>query len=188
MKIFSGVYRECMQMRDSLEKLYESECHISEGGCRSMLNKALDAPMSVRADEVIKAIAIKLMSMKNIDVQELSRLTLHRLLDKSKQYGDSMEYPIRAFTELSVFDHINLKIDDKLCIVYNSVSEVSEDVYMDVLCYTILRKTFLRMNKESLFRKHKLKSKLNIGALFITGSIFLAGLSCIIFYILKTTE
>jgi hypothetical protein len=185
MRIFSGVYIECEELHKELEKLPERECHISEGGCRAMLNHALESPMPFRIDDTLKAVAVQVMSMKRIDAQELNRILLHRLLDKSKQYGDTMKYPIRAFTEASIIEHINLKVDDKLCIVYNSVSEVPDTVYLDILCYLILHKTFIRMNDEKLHLRHKIKNNISIGAVIIGTLMFLSGLACMAFKFCK---
>ena len=65
------------------------------------------------------------------------------LLQKNKEYGDSVLNPIRIFSTASTLEQINVRIDDKLSRVkYMQTKEVSikEDTSLDLIGYLILKR------------------------------------------------
>jgi hypothetical protein len=175
-RIFSGVYAQCEKMRDSLSR--EPLVRGDEGFHRGRLNKAIGTPLRIRHDQVISAIANRLMDLFNIDIEELTHDISTRLLAKQRHYGDTLEYPIRAFSNASILDHINLKIDDKLCIIYNSRDEVSEDMYKDVICYIIIYKTLVAFSDDRFYKRLHGPNLVKKGGLLLL-SLIIGVLSCI---------
>ena len=156
-----------------LRKLLASteQCvNCSEQLCRAHLDTSLGDPICMRHDSVLRTIGCMLMGKLGLSARDLTHEVFATMSDKRIKYGDSMQYPMRSFSKLSVIEQLNLKIDDKLCIVYNSKRPVNDQVYLDIICYILLCKTMLQdTNYEYKRRDMKwLTSKIGI---FIMASL-----------------
>ena len=155
MKIFSSVYRQCNKLKEKLCESVVLPNSRSEGEYRSKMNHALGSPIVMRYDELMIMLSVRLMEENKLNIPELIDILLKKLLILQDMYGDSFNYPIRAFTDMSVLDQINLKLDDKLCIVYNSRKQIPSDVYEDIICYIIIYKTLVTESDERFYRRIK---------------------------------
>ena len=155
MRIFSSAYIQCNKLENVLDKvvLRQANARSSKGEYRAAMSKALAAPMKLRYDELLVVVSVYLMENMGIEAEEYTSILLRRLLAEQDIYGDSLAYPVRAFTDTSILDQINLKIDDKLCIVYNSKIPVEEETYMDIACYIILYKTIVSMSDKRFYQR-----------------------------------
>ena len=103
-----------------------------------------------------------LMHKSNYTADELTHKIFLELAKKQKKYGDSMEYPMRGFSDASIIEQLNLKIDDKLCIVYNSKKIIKDQVYLDIICYILLYKTIKDTQVCPESKRSKITSMLSI--------------------------
>ena len=174
MRIFSSVYRQCNKLREKLSGAEVAPRGCTEGEYRSRLNHALSSPVITRHDDLMVMLSVRLMEENKLNVPELIDILLKKLLIMQDHYGDSFNYPIRAFTDMSVLDQINLKLDDKLCIVYNSRKQIPSDVYEDIICYIIIYKTLVT-ELDDRFYKRMRYSRLAIrnGVYFTMGFMFM---------------
>jgi len=154
-RIFSSVYIQCSKLIKKVHSIdIRQGCNRpEEGGYRAELSHALSAPICIKYDAVAEVLSRYLIEHTGLSIEEYEQLLLKRLLTEQKKYGDSIEYPIRAFTDASVLDQLNLKMDDKLCIVYNSREPVEDSVYIDIVCYIIIYKTLIDIADERTYSR-----------------------------------
>jgi len=173
MRIFRGVTTQCDYLKDRLSNIRRCD-FTSDKLCRTHITEALTSPITLRYDLLAKAVGCRLINKNSIGAKELIHNVYVELARKQKIYGDSMEYPIRGFSEGSVIDHINLKIDDKLCIVYNSREPVDDAVYLDILCYIVLYKATVSLADKRFSHRLSLEDLIRKGAIVLAATAMTA--------------
>jgi nitrous oxide reductase len=73
------------------------------------------------------------------------------VMEKNKQYGDSVLDPVRVFSKAPVNEQIMVRLDDKLSRLArgNDSIESDEDIFKDIMGYCAFALIALRRRKEN---------------------------------------
>lgn len=189
-RIHSAVMEQCEELRHFLEHdVMNRRClDDSEGGCLSHLSRALEAFPDMKHDGVLNVcscILVHRMKLSPRDIVNGVYLTIARY---QKLYGDSLNNPVRCFSDGDVMDHIDLKLDDRLCIVYNSRKPVESDVYIDIVSLIILHRIMSGiMSGEYIVTRRSLEDMAGKLALLFVSVLLTCILWSSVYYIIRSS-
>ena len=94
--------------------------------------------------------------MKNTEqlIEEICESMKNLLIQKNRDYGDSVTNPSNVFSSGSPVDSICARIDDKLMRIQNKgINDKTEDTVSDLIGYLILLKVALHKEKNNEYEE-----------------------------------
>ena len=176
--LHGAVMEQCERLRHQLNGEFSARRCVrgTEGDCRVQLTRAVESFPLQRYDEVLSVCACFLIHRLGRTPDEIVNRVYIKTARMGRLYGNSFENPVVCFGSGCILDHIDLKIDDNLCIVYNSRDEVGEDVYLNIVTLIVLHKVFSGIREERDMSSEVVKRRMSKGALLLFSASFMCAL------------